>query len=63
MLSETVTTSPRITRRSVAKKTAPQLLVLKRNVPRLDAADKSVFEAIASSSQFTLAGLKKLVAH
>ena len=62
MQTTTLATSKQIPRRSNAKKAAPQPAVVLRAVPRLAAADQSVFEAIAASRQFTLAGLKKLVA-
>jgi hypothetical protein len=62
MQTATLTASTQATRRSNAKKAAPQPAVALRAVPRLDVADKSVFETIAASRQFTLAGLKKLVA-
>ena len=62
MQTATLTPSVQTTRRPTAKKAAPQPAAALRAVPRLDVADKSVFETIAASRQFTLVGLKKLVA-
>ncbi len=62
MQTATLTTSAQTPRRSNSKKAAPQPGVALRPVPRLAVADQSVFEAIAASRQFTLTGLKKLVA-
>jgi hypothetical protein len=62
MLTTTRTLPLQARRPSEAKKALPQPAGRGRVVPQLDSADKSVFEAIASSPQFTLDKFKKLAA-
>lgn len=62
MLTPTLSSLPQTARRSAPKKAESKPALRARSVPRLDAVDKTVFEAIAASPQFTLDKLKKLAA-
>ncbi len=58
----TTTTAQRSTRRTASQKAATPASVPTRALPRLDAADKAVFETIAKSPSFSLSALQKLAA-
>jgi hypothetical protein len=60
MLTSALSSLKQTARRSAPKQAEPKPAVRSRAVPRLDAADKTVFETIAASPQFTLDKLKKL---
>jgi hypothetical protein len=62
MLMSTPTTTPRTARRAAPQKLAKPASAPARAVPRLDEADKAVFEAIANSPSFSLSALQKLAA-